>query len=152
MGIALAMHPQKTRFALLALLALTSLTLAGCKRQVPDKIVQDVVKKFLRHAPNTSSAMCGFNRPGLTLSNVKVTKKDAENKGTVHVTSSQQNGAKMIPCEGDLTYAFSYKSRTIGKRTTVTWSLDDIKLTAVQTPGVNFKPVEEKPDDNDVAD
>jgi hypothetical protein len=81
-----------------------------------------------------------------------VTKKDAENKGTVHVTSSQQNGAKMIPCEGDLTYAFSYKSRTIGKRTTVTWSLDDIKLTAVQTPGVNFKPVEEKPDDNDVAD
>jgi hypothetical protein len=135
----------------LAFLVLAALPVAGCKRQVPDKIVQDVVKKFLRHAPNTASAVCGFQRPGLTLSNVKVTKKDAENKGTVHVTSSQQNGTKMVNCEGDLSYAFSYKSRTIGKRTTVTWTLDDIKLTAVQTPGVNFKPFVEKPDD-DVAD
>lgn len=133
-------------------LAICALTAAGCKRQVPDKIVVDVVKKFLRHAPNTSTAMCGFQRNGLLLADVKVTKKDADNKGTVHVSSSQQNGTKMVKCEGDLSYDFSYKSRTIRKRTTVTWSLENIQLTAVQTPGVNFTPIQEKPGDDDVAD
>jgi hypothetical protein len=35
---------------------------------------------------------------------------------------------------------------------TVTWTLEGVTLTAVQTPGVNFKPFVEKPSDDDVAD
>lgn len=133
--------------------ALAALQMMGCKKQVPNDIVQKSLTNALRHAPNTASAMCGTGVRGLASSTISAIKKGADNKGTAHIKGSPWF-AKDAPssCEGDVEFHYSYTSRTTGykrKVTTTTWSLDDLKLTAVQTKGVTFKPVEEKPDDGD---
>lgn len=141
------------RRVVVALVALLGLTTAGCKKQVPKDIVQKSLVNALRHAPNTASAMCGADVRGLLGARITNVKADKENKGTAHIAGSPFLG-KGAPstCEGDVEFKYSYTSKTTGykrKTTTTTWSLDDLKLVAVQTKGVTFKPVDEKPDDGD---
>ena len=136
-----------------ALVALVSMSLMGCKKQVPNDIVQKSLTNALRHAPNTSSAMCGAGVRGLASSKITNITKGPDNKGKAHVTGTpwMAQGAPSS-CEGDVEFHYSYTTRTTGykrKVTTTTWTLDDLKLVAVQTKGVTFKPVDEKPDDGD---
>lgn len=141
------------RMGVIAAVALLALTQVGCKKQVPNDIVQKSLTNALRHAPNTSTAMCGAAVRGLVSSTISNIKRGADNKGTAHVKGTPWL-AKSAPssCEGDVEFHYSYTTKTTGYRrkvTTTTWSLDDMKLLAVQTKGVTFKPVEEKPDDGD---
>jgi hypothetical protein len=56
-------------------------------------------------------------------------------------------------CEGDVEFKYPYTTKTIGagsrRRTQTTWYLTHMKLTAIQTPGVAFKPFEEDPEGDD---
>ena len=131
----------------LALVAVT-FTLAGCQRKVPDDIVKKSLEQALRRAPATATAMCGANVRGFSTSKIEVAERRKDNTGVAHIKGKPWLAAGAPnDCEGDIEYAYSYKSRTIGKRTTTTWTLERIKLTAVQTKGVSFKPVDEAPDD-----
>jgi hypothetical protein len=134
-----------------------SLAAAGCERKVPDDIVQKSMQSALRTAPNTASAMCGVAVKGFSTTEVKVTKRGEKNTGTAHLIGKPWLGqGTPKQCEGDVEYAYSYSSKTSrsGRRrqTTVTWSLDSLKLVAVQTPGVTFKPVQEAPPEADDDD
>ncbi len=138
------------------LLSLLGLALAtgGCERKVPEDIVEKSMQSALRTAPNTTSAMCGVPIKGFSSTEVKITKRGEKNTGVAHLIGKPwlgQNTPKQ--CEGDVEYAYSYtsKSSRSGRRrkTTVTWSLDQLKLIAVQTPGVTFKPVAETPPESD---
>ncbi len=138
------------RRALVVMVSLLGLTSAGCKKQVPKDIVQKSLVNALRHAPNTASAMCGSDVRGLLGARVTNVKSDKDNRGTAHIAGAPLRG-KGAPstCEGDVAFHYSYTSKTTGKLTRVMWSLDELKLVAVQTKGVTFKPVDETPDDGD---
>jgi hypothetical protein len=145
------------RNALLSVVVVMSaLSLAGCKKQVPNDIVQKSLKGALTfHAPNVSSGMCGAQTKGITNPTISVTKRNPDNTGVAHIVGRPWMGATGLPdkCEGDIEYKYSYTSKTTGykrKTTTTTWSLEYIKLVGVQTKGVTFKPVNESaPDDDD---
>jgi hypothetical protein len=133
-----------------AVAILSSVGLFGCKKQVPTDIVQKSLTSSLRHAPQTASAMCGATTRGLASSTITVTKRGEKNSGIAHVKGSPWPG-QGVPstCEGDVEFAYTYESKKIGRRTRTTWFLEHLKLTAVQTKGVTFKPVEEKVADDD---
>lgn len=141
---------------LVGLLALTS---TGCKKQVPNDIVEKSLKNALRlHAPATTSAMCGLTVKGLVSANVtKITKKPDGKTGTAHVSGSPwMTAGAPSTCEGDVEFEYSYTQKTTGpsrrRTTTTTWFLDRVKLIAVQTKGVTFKAVDEKSTDDDDDD
>jgi hypothetical protein len=133
-----------------------ALCLTGCKKQVPTDIVQKSLRNALRlHAPATTSALCGTNVKGLVNANITNVQRGKDGtSGTAHVSGAPWTtpGAP-ANCEGDLEFKYSYTQKTTGPRkrktTTTTWYLDHLKLTAVQTKGVTFKPVDENASDDD---
>jgi hypothetical protein len=134
-----------------------SLSSAGCDRKVPEDIVQKSMKGAFRQAPNTASAMCGVPVKGFSSTEVKISKRGEKNTGVAHIVGKPWMGVNVPKqCEGDVEYAYSYTSKTSRsgrkRQTTVTWSLDQLKLIAVQTPGVTFKPVQEAPPEADDGD
>ncbi|MBX3186366.1 MAG: hypothetical protein KF819_05090 [Labilithrix sp.] len=134
----------------------SAVTLSGCKKQVPTDIVQRSLRNALRtHAPLTTSAMCGVTVKGLINANItNITRKPDGVTGTAHISGAPwlARGAPAV-CEGDVEFKYSSTSRTSGTRkrktTTTTWSLEHVKLIAVQTRGVAFKSVDEDADDDD---
>ena len=143
------------RKAFLAIAVVGALFTTGCKRQVPNDIVQKSIKNALTfHAPNVTSGMCGLQVKGITNPSISVTKRNPDNSGVAHIKGApwMTQGAPS-QCEGDIEYKYSYTTKTTGykrKTTTTTWSLEYIKLVGVQTKGVTFKPVNEAaPDDDD---
>ena len=140
---------------LLACVAAAALCMTGCKKTVPNDIVQKSLNNALRHAPVTASAMCGVNAKGITGTVVTVKTRGENNTGVAHVKGSSlfaTGGVKT--CEGDIEFAYTYSSKTTGpsrnRRTMTTWYLDHMKLVAVQTPGVTLKGAgDEKVDDDD---
>jgi hypothetical protein len=140
-----------------AMLVVVVVALAGvgCKRQVPQDIVQKSVKNAIRQAPLTSSAMCGAEVRGLANATVSVKSHKPDNTGVAHIKGFPMGGTvgqTPTTCEGDVEFAYSYTSKTTGykrKTTRTTWYLDKMKLVAVQTKGVTFKPVEETANDQD---
>ena len=130
---------------------LSSMGLFGCKKQVPNDIVQKSLTSALRHAPQTASAMCGANTRGLATSTITVSKRGEKNSGVAHVKGSPWPG-KDLPstCEGDVEFAYSYDTKRTGRKSTrTTWYLDHMRLTAVQTKGVTLKSVDESVSDDD---
>lgn len=129
----------------------------GCKRTVPNDIVQKSIRGAMSsHAPNTASAMCGAKVKGLVSATVTVKEKRRDNTGVAHVRGApwMAPGAPAY-CEGDVEFRYSYTSKTTGMRkktTTTTWYLEHVKLVAVQTPGVAFASVDEDPDGDDEDD
>lgn len=127
----------------------------GCKKTVPTDIVQKSLTNALRQAPATASAMCGVNAKGLTGTVITVKSRGENNTGVAHVKGSSlfaTGGTKS--CEGDVEFAYSSTSKTSGpsrrRRTTTTWYLNQLKLVAVQTPGVTLKAASaENVDDDD---
>ena len=144
------------KIAVFAVLGLLSLSMTGCKRQVPDDIVRKTVTSAVRlHAAGLVSVMCGGPTRGLTNPVVTVTKKNPDGStGTAHVRGGPLffTGKTPAPsqCEGDIDYTYTYTSRTTGsgknRRTMTTWYLQHMKLAAVQTPGVATKQFEEDPE------
>ncbi len=142
--------------ALGVLLAAMALSLSGCKKQVPTDIVQRSLRNALRtHAPLTTSGMCGVAVKGLINASItNIQRKPDGVTGTAHVSGAPflAPGAPST-CEGDVEFKYSSTSKTTGSRkrrtTTTTWYLDHIKLVAVQTRGVAFKPVDENSEDDD---
>ena len=133
-----------------------AMSLTGCKKQVPNDIVQKSLRNALRlHAPATTSAMCGLNVRGLVNANVtKITHAKDGSSGTAHVSGGPWTApGAPANCEGDIEFKYSYTQKTTGpskrKTTTTTWYLDHLKLTAVQTKGVTFKSVDENASDDD---
>jgi hypothetical protein len=143
------------RNAVLVVAVFGALSMVGCKRQVPQDIVQKSIKNAMRQAPLTSSAMCGTDVKGLANATISVKSRKPDNTGVAHVKGFPMGGTvgkTPTSCEGDVEYAYSYTSKTTGykrKTTSTTWYLDKMKLVAVQTSGVTFKPVEEKANDED---
>lgn len=133
-----------------------SMSLMGCKKQVPTDIVQKSLRNALRlHAPATTSGMCGTNVKGLSNASVtNVQRKPDGSSGTAHI-SGAPFGTPGAPatCEGDVEFKYTFTQRTTGSRkrrnTTTTWYLEHVKLTAVQTKGVVFKSVDENATDDD---
>ncbi len=128
--------------------------LGGCKKQVPNDIVQKSMTNALRHAPATAAAMCGNGAKGLTNTRITVTKRGENNTGTVHVKGTSMFGQGIKDCEGDVEYLYTFTQKTTGpsrrRNTTTTWYLDHMKLVAVQTPGVTLRgAADEKADDDD---
>lgn len=139
----------------LAAAVLGATMLTGCKKQVPTDVVETSLRNALRtHAPLTSSTMCGAKVKGLINANVTKIKRNVDGTtGTAHVSGAPwlAPGAPAL-CEGDVEFKYTSTSKTLGRRrrtTTTTWYLDHIKLVAVQTRGVTFKPVDEDADDDD---
>jgi hypothetical protein len=141
----------------LGMALMASVGVLGCKRKVPDDIVNKAFDRVLRsHAPNTVSAMCGGQTRGFTSVKTTIKSRLENNKGMVHVKGTPWMSTKgdKLPreCEGDLEYQFSYTTKKIGRSTNTTWYLDHVKLVAVQTPGVSLKTVDEDTDDTDDDD
>ena len=145
------------RKGLLALgVVIGAMLLTGCKKQVPTDIVQRSLRSALRtHAPITTSAMCGVTVKGLINANISnIQRKPDGVTGTAHISGAPflAPGAPSN-FEGDVEVKYSSTSKTSGTRkrktTTTTWYLDHIKLVAVQTKGVGFKPAEEDEDNDD---
>lgn len=136
------------------------MSLTGCKKQVPTDIVQKSLRSALRlHAPQTTSGMCGTTVKGLSNANVtNVTRKPDGSTGTAHISGAPLFGSPGAPslCEGDVEFKYTYTQKTTGPRkrktSTTTWYLEHVKLTAVQTKGVTFKPVDENASDDDEDD
>lgn len=140
------------RNALALATLVTTLSLFGCKKQVPTDIVQKSLKNALRHAPATSSAMCGVTVSGLTNPTISNVKRNPDNTGSAHVAGTPFAKSTPAKCEGDVQFSYTYSQKTTGirrKTTTTTWFLNHLQLTAVQTPGVAFKATDENPDDDD---
>ncbi len=144
------------RKGMILALMVGTLSLLGCKKQVPTDIVQKSMRNALRlHAPATTSAMCGTTVKGLVNANVtNVVRKPDGSSGTAHISGAPWlTAGAPANCEGDIEFKFSFTQKTTGPRkrktTTTTWFLDHIKLTAVQTKGVPFKPVDENSSDED---
>lgn len=142
------------RNALALMLVMSTLSLMGCKKTVPNDIVQKSLKNALSRAPATGTNMCGVPVKGLTNVTVNVTKRGENSTGVAHVKGMPlfAQGAAPTYCEGDVEFAYSYTARTTGyrrKNTTTTWYLDNLNLIAVQTKGVTLRPTSEKPDDDD---
>ncbi len=126
----------------------------GCKRQVPNDIVQKSLRGALHtHSPLTTSAMCGTKVRGILGTTVTVKSKTPENVGVAHVKGMPVGGSGAPSfCEGDVEFKYSYTSRTTGyrrKTTTTTWYLEHVKLLAIQTPGVANQSLDEDPDGDD---
>jgi hypothetical protein len=134
-------------------------SLFGCKfleKKVPEDIVQKALNQSLRHLGGTASAMCGGPTKGIINATVTIKSRGEKNTGVAHVKGSPwPTAGEDLPskCEGDIEYAFSYKTKTYGigkkKKTETTWFLDSVKLTAVQTEGVKFKGEKEESNDPD---
>ena len=144
------------RKAMVLAVMLGAMSLLGCKKQVPTDIVQKSLRNALRlHAPQTTSAMCGATVRGLVSANItNVVRKPDGTSGTAHVSGAPWTApGAPANCEGDVEFKYTYTQKTTGPRkrrtTTTTWFLDHIKLTAVQTKGVPFKPVDESSSDDD---
>ena len=144
------------RKGIMFVMVLGLLTTAGCKKQVPTDIVQKSLRSALRvHAPNTTSAMCGLQVKGLVNANItNVTRNKDGKTGKAHISGAPWMVAGApANCEGDVEFQYSYTAKTTGpskrRTTTTTWYLDHLKLTAVQTKGVTFKPVDENSSDDD---
>lgn len=144
------------RKGMVLVLMVGTMSLFGCKKQVPTDIVQKSLRNALRlHAPATTSGMCGTTVKGLVNANVTNVVRKADGKtGSAHISGAPwlTPGAPGL-CEGDVEFSFSFTQRTTGSRkrrtTTTTWFLDHVKLTGVQTKGVAFKPVDENSSDDD---
>lgn len=136
-------------------MALLVLPEAGCKRNVPDNIIEQSMSNALRSSPTIPSAMCGVQIKGFASTKVSNVQRGEDNVGSAHLVGKPWPGAgQPAQCEGDVKWKYSYTSKSSGSRrrrkTTVTWYLDKLELTAVQTPGVTFKPVsDDKIDDSD---
>lgn len=133
------------------LLAASSL---GCKKQVPNDIIIKTMRGALStHAPATTSAMCGVRVRGLSNSTITVKQKNPDNTGIAHVRGTPWLAAGTPAfCEGDVQFKYTFTQRTTGykrKTTTTTWYLDNVKLVAVQTPGVHNTSADEAPDGDD---
>lgn len=142
---------MKQRVVLVLLGMLLAVSATGCKKQVPNDIIDKSLKGALRtHAPATTSAMCGAKVRGLANSTITVKSRGKENTGIAHVRGTPWAGpGTPAYCEGDLEFRYSYTSKTTGykrKTTTTTWYLEHMKLIAVQTPGVTATGAEEDPD------
>jgi hypothetical protein len=130
---------------------------SACERKVPEDIVEKSLSRALMNAPNLSSAMCGVQVRGFSSVKSTIKQRGEKNTGVAHIVGTPWLG-KDTPksCEADVEYAYSYtsKSSRVGRkrRTNVTWSLESLKLVAVQTPGVTMKPVTEAPADDDGDD
>lgn len=138
-----------------AVAALFVLPEAGCKRSVPNNIVEQSMSNALRSSPTIPSAMCGVAVKGFASTSVSNIQRGEDNVGSAHLVGKPWPGqGQPASCEGDVKFKYSYTSKSSGSRrrrkTTVTWYLDKLELTAVQTPGVAFKPVaDDKIDDSD---
>ena len=66
------------RKGLLAVTMLCTLSLFGCKKQVPTNIVQRSLKNALRHAPLTASGMCGATVKELPNATITIVKRGAK--------------------------------------------------------------------------
>lgn len=133
-----------------------AMSLMGCKKQVPVDIVQKSLRNALRvNAPLTTSGMCGVNVKGLINANItNVVRKPDGVTGTAHVSGAPWTSpGAPANCEGDVEFKFTFTKKTRGpsarRTTTTTWFLDRVKLTAVQTRGVVFKPIDESSSDDD---
>lgn len=139
------------RKALVFVTMFVALSGAGCKKKVPNDIVQKTLKGALSgHAPATTSAMCGTRVKGLPTPTITVTSMKPDNTGLAHVKGAPWLAAGAPPvCEGDIEFKYTYTSKTTGykrKTTTTTWYLEHVKLLAVQTPGVANATADEDPD------
>jgi hypothetical protein len=133
-----------------------AMSLMGCKKQVPAEIVQKSLRNALRvNAPLTTSGMCGVGVKGLINANItNVVRKPDGVTGTAHVSGAPWTSpGAPANCEGDVEFKFTFTKKTRGsaarRKTTTTWFLDRVKLTAVQTRGVAFKPIDESSSDDD---
>ena len=145
------------RKALMGAVVVAAMSLLGCKKQVPNDIVQKTLKGALRsHAPGTTSAMCGAKVRGLSNATITVTSKKPDNTGLAHVRGTPWLAAGTPSfCEGDIEFKYSFTSKTSGyrrKTTTTTWYLDHVKLVGVQTPGVANATADEDPDGDEDGD
>jgi hypothetical protein len=142
------------RKALVFGVALFAMTSLGCKKQVPNDIVQKTLKGALStHAPATTSAMCGAKVRGLVNATITVKTKNPDNTGVAHVKGTPWVAPGSPPfCEGDVQYKYTFTSKTTGykrRTTTTTWYLENVKLVGVQTPGVTSTSADEAPDGDD---
>jgi hypothetical protein len=133
-----------------------AMSLMGCKKQVPVDIVQKSLRNALRlNAPLTTSGMCGASVKGLINANItNVVRKPDGVTGTAHVSGAPWTSpGAPANCEGDVEFKYTFTKKTSGstrrRKTTTTWFLDRVKLTAVQTRGVVFKPIDESSSDDD---
>ena len=133
-----------------------AISLMGCKKQVPVDIVQKSLRNALRvNAPLTTSGMCGVTVKGLINANItNVVRKPDGVTGTAHVSGAPWTSpGAPASCEGDVEFKYTFTKKTSGsskrRKTTTTWFLDRVKLTAVQTKGVVFKPIDESSSDDD---
>jgi hypothetical protein len=142
------------RKVLMAAVVLAAMSTLGCKKTVPNDIVQKTMRGVLTsHAPITTSGMCGVKVRGLSTAVITVKTKNADNTGVAHIRGTPWLGPGTPAfCEGDVGFKYTYSSKTTGykrKTTTTTWQLEHVKLLAVQTPGVIFTPIDEDPDGED---
>lgn len=145
------------RKALMFAVVVSAMSMLGCKKQVPNDIVQKTLKGALsRHAPATTSAMCGVKVRGLSNATITVKQKKPDNTGIAHVKGTPWLAPGTPPfCEGDVEFKYTFTQRTTGvrrKTTTTTWYLEHVKLTAIQTPGVANSTADEDPDGDDDDD
>jgi hypothetical protein len=138
------------------LLALFALGGVGCKRSVPTNIVEQSMRNALRSSPTIPSAMCGVQVKGFATTTVSNIQRGENNVGSAHLVGKPWPGTGLpAQCEGDVKFQYSYTSKTTGSRkrrkTNVTWYLDKLELTAVQTPNVQLKAgvADDKLDDSD---
>ena len=129
----------------------------GCKKQVPNDIVQQSLRGALHtHAPKSTSAMCGTNVRGLLGATITVKSKTSDYVGIAHVRGMPVGGVKAPTfCEGDVEFKFSSTTKTSGykrRNTTTTWYLEHVKLVAINTPGVKPVQIDEDPDGDDDND
>lgn len=131
----------------------------GCKKQVPNDIVQQSLRGALHtHAPKTTTAMCGVGVRGLLGATITVKSKTPDNVGVAHVRGMPLALAGVKPptfCEGDVEFKFTSTTKRSGYRgrnTTTTWYLEHVKLVGIQTPGVKATTADEDPDGDDDND
>ena len=129
----------------------------GCKKQVPNDIVQQSLRGALHtHAPKSTSAMCGTNVRGLLGATITVKSKTPDNVGVAHVRGMPVGGVKAPTfCEGDVEFKFSSSTKRSGykgRNTTTTWYLEHVKLVAINTPGVKPVQIDVDPDGDDDND
>jgi hypothetical protein len=139
------------RKVLMLAVVLAAMSTMGCKKKVPNDIVQKSLRGALSsHAPATTSAMCGVKVRGLTNPTITVKSTNSDNTGVAHVKGTPWLAPGTPPfCEGDIQFKYSSTSKTTGykrKTTTTTWYLEHVKLLAIQTPGVANSTADEDPD------
>ena len=142
------------RKGLFVVIVLAAMSTLGCKKSVPNDIVQKTLRGALsQHAPSTTSAMCGVPVRGLIGASITVKQKNPDNTGIAHVRGVPWTAPRAPAfCEGDVQFKYSYTAKTTGykrKTTTTTWYLEHVKLVAVQTPGVANSSIDEDPDGDD---